>query len=94
MATVISFTEYGSVVTGDQVSGVTVTVEPRVTTVSLTFGPVTFGTSYSTQEGSGSPVGSVTPEFKGQIYFDTLNQQLYVSSGLDNTNWIEVVRNY
>lgn len=37
--------------------------------------------------GSGSPSGSVTPEFVGQDYLDTSGNAWYKAYGLANTNW-------
>lgn len=94
MASTFAFTTYDYVVTGDVMSGVSVVVEPRVTEVVVSVGPISIGTAYATQNGVGAPSGVVTPEFKGQIYFDDSTGVFYVSNGIMNTSWIEVVRNY
>ena len=39
--------------------------------------------------GSGSPSGSVTPEYLGQEYFDT-GGAWYKSTGLTNTDWVQI----
>lgn len=76
-------------------NSIAVTVAPTEVAVTVSTGPITIGgSSYSTQSGSGSPVGSVTPDFTGQIYFDTSSQLVYVSSGTTNSSWIELVRNF
>ena len=50
-------------------------------------------TAFSTQvgyiSGSGSPVGSVTPAFVGQEYFDTSGLNFWKANGTGNTNWVE-----
>lgn len=38
--------------------------------------------------GSGTPIGSVTPEFVGQEYLDTSGTVWYKSTGLTNTDWV------
>lgn len=40
--------------------------------------------------GSGSPVGSVTPTFTGQEYFDSTNFNWWRSYGTGNTQWVEL----
>jgi hypothetical protein len=43
--------------------------------------------------GTGSPVGSVTPTFIGQHYFDTTtpgSEVIWLSVGSGNTNWIQL----
>ena len=95
MAYTMAFTVYEYLVEGDQVSGITVTVQPTVFTVSVSLGPITVGTDYSTLDGSGDPNGVVTSEFKGQIYFNTDGLgQIFISSAASSTDWIEVLRNY
>ena len=37
--------------------------------------------------GSGSPSGSVTPDFAGQQYHDTATDDVYISFGTTNTDW-------
>lgn len=41
----------------------------------------------SFQQGAGSPVGSVTPEFIGQLYHDLTGDTYYRSTGLTNADW-------
>lgn len=36
---------------------------------------------------AGSPVGVYTPKFIGQEYFDSINEDFYISTGLTNTDW-------
>lgn len=38
-------------------------------------------------EGDGSPVGTLSPRFIGQIYTDTTAADSYISVGLLNTDW-------
>lgn len=39
-------------------------------------------------EGAGSPIGSVTPEFTGQAYYDTTNKDWYIATDASaNTDW-------
>jgi len=40
--------------------------------------------------GSGSPVGSVTPLFIGQDYFDTAGTNWWRAIGTTNTSWVEI----
>lgn len=40
-------------------------------------------------QGSGTPVGVVTPAFDGQFYRDNFNVGLYQSTGTTNSEWIE-----
>lgn len=37
--------------------------------------------------GTGSPVGTVTPDFIQQMYLDTENENWYKSTGLTSTQW-------
>ena len=41
-------------------------------------------------EGSGSPVGTVTPEHIGQEYFDTVGEDFYRATGTGASNWKQV----
>lgn len=41
-------------------------------------------------EGAGSPVGSVTPDHKGIIYYDTSNAHLFISVGTTSSDWIKI----
>ncbi len=44
--------------------------------------------------GSGSPVGAETPDYVGQWYLDTDSpSSVWISTGLTNVDWIEVVGN-
>lgn len=36
---------------------------------------------------SGDPTSVTTPDFLGQIYIDSTNDNVYISNGLTNTNW-------
>ena len=94
MAYTLSFTVDEFVVSGDQVSGVTVTVQPTVYTVTVSTGPITIGTGYDTKDGSGDPNGVVTSDFKGQLYFDNDSGLVYVASAAASTSWIEILRNF
>lgn len=38
--------------------------------------------------GSGSPIGVITPDFIGQTYIDTVSHIVYFSKGLTNADWI------
>src|SRR5579885_3397395 len=37
--------------------------------------------------GSGSPVGSVTPSYIGQLYYDTAGTTFYIADTTSNTGW-------
>jgi len=50
---------------------------------------MTMHRQYSDQDGSGSPIGSVTPHYVGQLYFDTDEKYIYRASGLTNVDWIQ-----
>lgn len=39
-------------------------------------------------QGTGSPSGSVTPDFIGQSYIDTAAGTFYRADGLTNTDWV------
>lgn len=94
MSTTVAVTENITTVT-DSTSYITVSVAPATTQVTVSTGPITIGgSSYTIASGSGSPVGSVTPEFAGQLYQDTDTGQVYVSFTLSSADWIELVRNY
>jgi hypothetical protein len=41
------------------------------------------------KNGSGSPVGVVTPFYNGQLYRDNDSLGLYQSTGLTNQDWIQ-----
>lgn len=74
-------------------SSITATVSPATTAVTLSVGPVTLGAGAAAQ-GSGSPVGVTTADFIGQLYMDTDTGQVYVNFSIDNTSWVEIIRNY
>lgn len=40
--------------------------------------------------GAGSPVGSVTPAYIGQEYYDTSGSNFWRANGAANTNWVEI----
>lgn len=40
-----------------------------------------------TMSGSGSPVGVVTPFIADMLYYDTLNEEAWISTGVANTDW-------
>lgn len=40
--------------------------------------------------GSGSPVGSVTPQAVGEFFFDSAGPALYIATGLTNADWVNV----
>lgn len=42
------------------------------------------------QEGNGSPVGAKTPNFIGQLYYDTTGHEYWRSTGTTNSDWIFV----
>lgn len=37
---------------------------------------------------AGSPVGSVVPQYTGEIVLDTTNRVLWIATGTANTNWM------
>lgn len=37
-----------------------------------------------------SPIGAVTPWFQGQIFVNSVAGTVYVSNGVENTNWVLV----
>lgn len=39
-------------------------------------------------EGAGTPVSSVTPEFIGERYFDTTNSDFYIAKGVTSADWV------
>lgn len=39
-------------------------------------------------EGVSTPIGSITPSYKGEEYLDTAANIWYKSTGLVNTNWV------
>lgn len=41
----------------------------------------------ASKSGSGSPVGTTTPDFVGQAYNDTSDSSYWISTGLENTDW-------
>jgi hypothetical protein len=41
--------------------------------------------------GTGSPVGNITPIFVGQLYTDNTTPGLYISTGLTNTAWNQLI---
>lgn len=43
--------------------------------------------SSPTRSNAGSPVGSLTPAFAGEIVHDTTNRILYVAVGVSNNDW-------
>jgi len=45
------------------------------------------GIACANAEGSGSPVGVVTPSCAGQFYSDTTNDVLWQARGLTNADW-------
>lgn len=49
------------------------------------------GTGANFLSGAGSPVGTATPTIIGQTYLDTTENNLWMSTGLTNTNWVELV---
>ena len=48
------------------------------------------GGSCSAQSGAGSPLGSVTPAFIGQLYHDTVADAYYRSTGLTAADWTAI----
>jgi hypothetical protein len=38
--------------------------------------------------GAGSPVGTLTPDYRGQRYWDTTNGVFYISTGITNAKWV------
>jgi hypothetical protein len=95
VAYIVGVTEFLATVSGDIMTGVQVVIEPRTVVVEVSSGPVYIGGSnFSAASGGGSPVGVVTPSFVGQLYFDTLNDQVYAAPTLSSGDWFEIVRNY
>jgi hypothetical protein len=43
------------------------------------------------RQNAGSPVGSLTPAFSGELVFDTTNRMLFTATGVSNTSWMPVV---
>lgn len=45
------------------------------------------------RKNAGTPYGSLTPQYSGEMVLDTVNQQLYVGgASTDNTAWTPVFR--
>jgi hypothetical protein len=40
---------------------------------------------------AGDPTGSVTPNFSGELLFDTTNEIKYKAEGTTSTSWVRVV---
>jgi len=50
------------------------------------------GVAFNNKSGTGSPLGSVTPDYAGQIYTDLANPyNLWTSVGTTSADWIEFV---
>jgi hypothetical protein len=49
------------------------------------------GSGASFLSGTGTPVGSVTPTIIGQTYLDKNTSNLWISTGLTNASWVELV---
>lgn len=45
---------------------------------------------HSYVSGSGSPVGSVTPNFIGQEYFQTTGSNFFKATGLTSSDWKQI----
>lgn len=41
-------------------------------------------------EYAGVPTGNVTPDFRGQMLFDTANSDYYIATGTANTAWKKI----
>lgn len=48
------------------------------------------GGACAAQSGAGSPVGTATPAFVGQLYHDTVADTYYRSTGLTNADWTAI----
>ena len=40
--------------------------------------------------GTATPVGAVVPNYIGQIYVNTTAPDVYISTGLTNSDWVQV----
>ena len=48
-------------------------------------------TTYN-RENAGTPNGSLTPEFVGEVVLDTTNARLWQAQDLSNNSWVDVLR--
>jgi hypothetical protein len=44
--------------------------------------------SEANRNNAGTPVGSVTPQYTGEIVLDTTNRVLWIATGPANTDWM------
>jgi hypothetical protein len=42
----------------------------------------------SNRTGTASPIGSLTPQFSGERYYDSTNRTTYIARGLTNLSWV------